>query len=140
MLRINQTEPLWIPGVSRLFGPFRFDNFFGKLSGHTQFPQGPYMYGQKFSFKPFAEIEVGTHNKIRPFKGIEIGFSRTVVFAGQNHVPLTFGSFWNSFTSFGDCSSRNQVLTQRSGRAVWLFRFLLEAGELGDYLHRLADA
>jgi len=66
MLRINQTEPLWVPGVSRLFGPFRFDNFFGQLSGHTQFPQGPYMYGQKFSFKPFAEIEVGTHNKKRP--------------------------------------------------------------------------
>ena len=101
MLRINQTEPLWVPGVSRLFGPFRFDNFFGKLSGHTQFPQGPYMFGEKVSFKPFAEIEVGTHNKVRPFKGIEIGFSRTVVFAGQNHVPLTFGSFWNSFTSFG---------------------------------------
>ncbi|MFZ1133856.1 MAG: capsule assembly Wzi family protein [Candidatus Korobacteraceae bacterium] len=101
MLRINQTEPLWVPGVSRLFGPVRFDNFFGQLSGHTQFPQGPYMFGQKFSFKPFAGIEVGTHNKVRPFKGIEIGFSRTVVFAGQNHVPLTFGSFWNSFTSFG---------------------------------------
>ena len=101
MLRINRTEPFWVPGVSHVLGPIRFDNFFGGLSGRTQFPQGPYMYGQKFSFKPFGEIEVGTHNKRRPFKGIEIGFSRTVVFAGQHHVPLTFGSFWNSFTSFG---------------------------------------
>ncbi len=101
MLRINRSQPLWVPGISRLLGPFRSDNFFGKLSGHDQFPQGPYMYGQKLSFKPFAEIELGTHNKRRPFRGIEIGFSRTVVFAGQNHVPLTFGSFWKSFTSFG---------------------------------------
>lgn len=101
MLRINRAEPFWIPGVSRLLGPIRGDNFFGKLSGHTQFPQGPYSYGNKLSFKPFAEIGIGTHNKKYPFKGIEIGFGRTVVFAGQNHVPLTFGSFWNSFTSFG---------------------------------------
>ena len=101
MLRINRNEPLWVPGISRLFGPFRGDNFFGKVSGHTQFPQGPYMYGTKLSFKPFAEIGVGTHNRVYPFKGIEIGFGRTVIFAGQNHVPLTFGSFWNSFTSFG---------------------------------------
>ena len=100
MLRINRTEPYWVPGVSHLLGPFRFDGFFGKLSGHTEFPAGPYMYGNKFSFKPFAEIPVGTHNKKYPFKGIEIGFSRTVVFAGENHVPLTFGSFWNSFTNF----------------------------------------
>jgi hypothetical protein len=100
-LRINRTEPFWMPGISRLFGPFRFDNFFGKLSGHDQFPVGPYMYGNKVSFKPFGEIPVGTHNKIYPFKGIEIGFTRTTIFAGQNHVPLTFGSFWNSFINIG---------------------------------------
>jgi hypothetical protein len=35
MLRINQTEPLYIPGVSKVFGPFRLDNFLGQLSGHT---------------------------------------------------------------------------------------------------------
>jgi len=100
MLRINQTEPLYIPGVSKVFGPFRWDNFFGKLSGHDQFPVGPYIYGNKLSFKPFARYSwgMGGHH---PFQGIEISFARTNVFAGENHVPLTFGSFWNSFTSFG---------------------------------------
>jgi membrane-associated phospholipid phosphatase len=100
MLRINQTEPLYIPGVSKVFGPFRLDNFLGKLSGHDQFPVGPYIYGNKLSFKPFANYSwgMGGHH---PFQGIEISFSRTNVFAGENHVPLTFGSFWNSFTSFG---------------------------------------
>ncbi len=100
MLRINQTEPLYIPGVSKVLGPFRWDNFFGQLSGHDQFPAGPYIYGNKLSFKPFARYSwgMGGHH---PFQGIEISFARTNVFAGQNHVPLTFGSFWNSFSSTG---------------------------------------
>ena len=100
MLRINQTEPLEIPGVSKVFGPFRWDNFFGKLSGHDQFPVGPYIYGNKVSFKPFARYSWGMGGR-HPFQGIEISFARTNVFAGENHVPLTFGSFWNSFSSTG---------------------------------------
>jgi membrane-associated phospholipid phosphatase len=100
MLRINQTEPLYIPGVSKLLGPFRLDNFLGQLAGHTTYPQAPFIYGQKLSFKPFGEISF-TKYGYHPFQGIEISFARTNVFAGQNHVPMTFGSFWNSFTSFG---------------------------------------
>ena len=100
MLRINQTEPLYIPGVSKVFGSFRWDNFFGKLGGHDQYPVGPYIYGNKLSFKPFARYSYGLGGH-HPFQGIEISFARTNVFAGENHVPLTFGSFWNSFTSFG---------------------------------------
>lgn len=99
MLRINQTEPLYIPGVSKVFGPFRLDNFLGQLSGHTQFPQSPFIYGNKLSFKPFGSYSIGK-NGYHPFQGIEISFARTDVFAGQNHVPMTFGSFWNAFSSF----------------------------------------
>jgi len=101
MLRINQTEPLYIPGISKVFGSFRWDNFLGQLSGHDQFPAGPYIYGNKLSFKPFARYSWGTAGH-HPFQGIEVSFSRTNVFAGQNHVPLTFGSFWNSFSSTGN--------------------------------------
>ena len=46
--RINRTLPLYIPLVSRLLGPFRYDNFFGKLSGHM-YPRQPYFYGQKIT-------------------------------------------------------------------------------------------
>ena len=128
MLRINRTEPYWIPGVSHLLGFFRFDNFFGQLSGHTEYPQGPYMYGNKMSFKPFAEIEVGTHNRVYPFKGIEIGFSRTVIFAGQNHVPLTFGSFWNSFTNFGAVSNEVKLSRNDPGARFEFFDFSWRLG------------
>ena len=87
MAQLNSTVPTYIPGISKVLGPFETDNFFASLAEH-QFPAGPYMFGQKVSCKPLPDLEVG--------------ISRTVVFAGQDHVPLTFGSFWNSFTSFSN--------------------------------------
>jgi membrane-associated phospholipid phosphatase len=85
MIQIKRSAPLYIPGVSKVLGPIETDNFFGSLAQH-HFPPGPYMFGQKFSCKPLRDLS--------------LSISRTVIFAGQGHVPLTFGSFWNSFTSF----------------------------------------
>ncbi len=87
MLRINRVLPLYVPLLSKLLGPIRYDNFFAKLSGH-HFPPHPFFYGDKISFQP-------TEN-------LELGFSRTAVFAGQGKTPLTFGTFENSFFSFTD--------------------------------------
>ena len=95
-LRINRVVPLRIPGLSTFLGPFRYEGEFGSLKGH-RFPNHPWMHAQKVSFKPS--------------KNLEFGFSRVVVFAGEGHVPLTFGSFWNSFTSFS-----NVTLQQKLGR------------------------
>jgi hypothetical protein len=88
-LRINRVVPLRIPFVSDVLGPFRYEFLFGSLKGHS-YPNAPWLHAQKFSFKP-------TRN-------LEFGFSRVVVFAGEGHVPLTFGSFWHSFTSFSNVS------------------------------------
>jgi hypothetical protein len=86
-LRINRVEPLLIPLLSRLIGPVRYEGLFGSLKGHA-YPNAPWVQAQKFSFKPTPNLE--------------FGFSRVVIFAGEGHVPLTLGSFWNSFTSFND--------------------------------------
>ena len=88
-LRINRVVPLRIPFVSDVLGPFRYEFLFGSLKGN-RYPNSPWVHAQKFSFKP-------TRN-------LEFGFSRVVVFAGKDHVPLTFGSFWHSFTSFSNVS------------------------------------
>ena len=88
-LRINRVVPLHIPFLSDIFGPFRYEGLFGSLKGH-RYPNAPWIHAEKFSFKP-------TRN-------VEFGFSRVVIFAGKDHVPLTFGSFWNSFTSFSNVS------------------------------------
>ncbi len=86
-LQINRKEPTYIPGLSKFLGPFEFVNWFGALAGHY-FPAQPYMFGQKISFKPTPNLE--------------LGFSRDDVFGGNGHVPLTFGSFWTAFTSLND--------------------------------------
>ena len=85
MAQLNLSNPFYFPGVSKLLGLIRMDNFFGSLAAH-QFPAGPYMFGQKVSVKPYRDLE--------------LGITRTVVFGGYGHVPITFGSFWNSFTTF----------------------------------------
>lgn len=84
MVRLAREVPLHLPGILRWLGPVRYDNFFGKLAGH-QFPPDPFMYGQKISLKPTPNLE--------------LGFSRTTVFAGKGLSPLTFGSFFHSFFS-----------------------------------------
>jgi Capsule assembly protein Wzi len=85
--RVNRVEPLYVPLLSRITGPFRYEALFGDLKGWTT-PREPWVQAQKFSFKPT--------------KDLEFGFSRVVIFAGEGHVPLTFGSFWRSFTSFSN--------------------------------------
>jgi hypothetical protein len=84
-LRIDRVEPLYIPLLSRLLGPFRYEATFGDLKGH-RYPNQPWVHTGKVNFKPTPNLE--------------FGFSRIVMFAGQGHVPLTFGTFWHSFSSF----------------------------------------
>jgi hypothetical protein len=118
-LRINRVEPIRIPLLSNLVGPFRYEGLFGDLKGH-RYPNYPWIHAEKFSFKP-------TRN-------LEFGFSRVVVFAGEGHVPLTFGSFWHSFTSFSNVpfaekDSRNDPGARHSSfdftwRLPWLENWL----------------
>jgi hypothetical protein len=95
-LRINRVLPIRIPLLSDVVGPFRYEGLFGSLKGHS-YPNSPWVHAEKFSFKPSRDLE--------------FGFSRVVVFAGKDHVPLTFGSFWHSFTSFSNVS-----LEEKQGR------------------------
>ncbi|HSS96136.1 MAG TPA: capsule assembly Wzi family protein, partial [Terriglobales bacterium] len=93
MLRISSTEPFKLPSFFGFLGPVRTEFFLGQLQGQQYIlnsngivgprslnPQ-PFIQGQKFSFKPTANLE--------------FGFSRTVVFAGLGH-PFTFHSFFKS--------------------------------------------
>jgi hypothetical protein len=100
---INRIEPLHIPGLSRLTGPFRYEFLVGALRGHTYMPNpanpggsnpnlanvinpgDPWVHVEKISFKP-------TRN-------LEFGFERTVIWGGQGHEPITVDSFLRSFFS-----------------------------------------
>jgi hypothetical protein len=83
--QINRVEPLHIPLLSRVTGPFRYDFMVGSLKGHTDF-NDPWVHVEKVSFKPTPDLE--------------IGFERTVIWGGKGHVPITIHSFLKSFFSF----------------------------------------
>lgn len=98
MLRINRTTPFKLPSIFGWLGPMRTEFFLGQLAGQefVHLPAGvmgqfgrpldpqPYIHGEKFSFKPTPNLEVG--------------FSATEVFAGAG-VPLTWHSFFRSFST-----------------------------------------
>ena len=91
MLQINRMEPMNIPGLSKFLGPFEFCQLLRRARRPLRSPRAHISSGRKISFKP-------TEN-------LEFGFTRNDVFGGQGHVPITFGSFWNAFTSINDVSA-----------------------------------
>jgi hypothetical protein len=82
--RINRTEPLFIPLLSVLTGPFRYEFLVGSLKGHT-YPNDPWVHVEKISFRPTANLE--------------FGFERTVIWGGKGHEPINLHSFLRSFFS-----------------------------------------
>jgi hypothetical protein len=85
--RIDRVEPLRIPLLSRLTGPFRYDFFYGDLKGHTA-PNDDWVHSEIASF--------------RPTKNLEFSFQRTVVFGGKGHEPVTLHTFLKGFFSVSD--------------------------------------
>jgi len=83
-LHITRTEPLYVPGLSRITGPFQYEFVGGPLRGHM-YPKNPWMHYQKLSFKP-------TEN-------LEFGFQRSVIWGGKDHEPINLHSFLRSFFS-----------------------------------------
>ncbi len=102
-LHIDRTEPLYIPLLSRITGPFRYAFLVGALRGHTMMPNpaylanpspnvpnvinpgDPWVHVEKFSFKPTRDLE--------------FGFERTVIWGGRGHEPITIRTFLKSIFS-----------------------------------------
>jgi hypothetical protein len=82
--QVDRIEPLRVPGLSKLTGPFRYEFYVGSLKGHTD-PNSPWAHVEKISFKPTANLE--------------FGFSRLVIWGGKGHEPVTLHSFLKSFFS-----------------------------------------
>jgi hypothetical protein len=80
MLRISPESPRDVPLLSRFFGPFTWEQFFGRLEGHAGLSQ-PWIYGQKIS--------------IKPLRSLEFAYARTTMIGGSGH-PLTASRFVSS--------------------------------------------
>jgi hypothetical protein len=101
--RINRVEPLHIPLLSRLTGPFRYDFLAGSLRGHTYMPNpanpggvNPDLPNVINPGNPWVHVE---KISFRPTENLEFGFERTVIWGGQGHAPITIHTFLKSFVS-----------------------------------------
>jgi hypothetical protein len=102
-LRINRIEPLQIPLLSRLTGPFRYEFLIGSLRGHTYMPNPANPGGTNPNLPnvinpgdPWVHLE---KISFRPTENLEFGFERTAIWGGQGHEPITIHSFLRSFFS-----------------------------------------
>jgi membrane-associated phospholipid phosphatase len=82
MVRIVNPQPFELPGFLRYLGPARFDQFFGRLEGHSYVAR-PFIYGQKLS--------------IHPLSWLELGFSRTDTIGGTGGDAITATNLVHSF-------------------------------------------
>jgi hypothetical protein len=123
--RINRVEPLRIPGISRLLGPFRYDFFVGSLKGHTS-PNEPWVHVEKISFKPTPNLEMG--------------FERTVIWGGRGHVPITVHSFLKSFFSFQNVTAAEKFSRDDPGARFGAFDFTYRLPFVRNWLTVYADS
>jgi hypothetical protein len=102
--RINRVEPLDIPLLSRVTGPFRYEFLIGKLRGHTFMPNPAYVANPSPTLPNVINPgNPGVHLEkvsFRPTENLEFGFERTAIWGGQGHGPITLHTFLKSFFSF----------------------------------------
>jgi len=138
MLQVNRVVPSTLPGILRRLGPLQFDYILGRLGGQnwvccansnligswTQ-PLGdqPFITGQKLSFKPTPNLELG------------IG---ATILVGGTGVPFTTHTFLQavfSTTSTGTPGSPSDPGDRRGE-----FNFAYRIPRLRDWLTFYADA
>ncbi len=122
MLRASRISPVRLPWLFQWMGPVKFDFFFGQLAGN-EFPPRPLIHGEKISFKPTPNLE--------------LGFSRTVELGGVGR-PLTLRALWNSYTSV--TSSTNETPATDPGKRMGGFEFSYRVPFVRNWMTLYADS
>jgi len=122
--RINRIEPLHIPILSAVTGPFRYDFLIGPLKGHT-YPIDPWVHIEKISFRPLSTLE--------------FGFERTVIWGGQGHQPITLHTFLKTFFSFS-ASGPLENTRESDGARFGAFDFSYRLPFVSNWLTLYADS
>jgi hypothetical protein len=101
--RINRIEPLHIPVLSLITGPFRYEFLIGGLHGHNYIPNPANPGGANPNLPnvinpgdPWVHLEKVS---FRPTENLEFGFERTAIWGGEGHGPITIHTFLKSFFS-----------------------------------------
>jgi Capsule assembly protein Wzi len=122
--RINRVEPLHIPGLSHVTGPFRYEFLVGSLKGHTM-PNEPWVHLEKISF--------------RPTENLEFGFERSAIWGGKGHTPITIHTFLKSFFSFSSPSAAVKLGRDDPGARFGAFDFSYRVPYLRNWLTLYTD-
>jgi hypothetical protein len=123
--RIDRSEPLRIPLLSRITGPFRYEFLVGDLKGHT-YPNSPWIHAEKVSFKPTPNLE--------------FGFERTVIWGGKGHEPITIHTFLKSFFSFQNVSRAEKLSRNDPGARFGDFDFSYRLPFVRNWLTLYTDS
>ena len=140
--RINRVEPLTIPLLSNLTGPFRYEFLVGALRGHTYVPQsGPGSFNNPEPWvnpgDPWMHLE---KISFRPTRNLEFGFERTVIWGGQGHEPITLHSFLRSFFSLTNTSDAVKNSAQDPGARFGAFDFSWRLPFVSNWLTLYSDS
>jgi hypothetical protein len=141
---INRIEPLYVPGLSRLTGPFRYEFLVGPLRGHTLMPNplypgtatnpqpnvinpgNPWVHVEKVSF--------------RPTENLEFGFERTALWGGEGHSPVTLHTFLKSFFSTSSPAVSEKDGPDDSGARFGAFDFSYRLPFVRNWLTLYSDS
>ena len=124
-IRLNRVEPAYIPFISRVLGPIRYDILYGSLQGHSA-PRNDYMHSEGFSFKPSANFE--------------FGFERTIVFGGKGHEPVTWHTFLKGFFDINDTTEPEKLGRDDPGARFSSFNFSYRLPFVRDWLTFYSDS
>jgi membrane-associated phospholipid phosphatase len=137
MLQINRVKPFQLPGVLGVLGPMRIDYLVGRLDGYhwvfgansgfigswtKSLSDEPFIIGEKLSFKPSADLE--------------LGISATALFGGPG-VPATTHRLLKAMFSTGNGlpGTAGDAGDRRGG-----FDFSYRIPGMRDWLTLYADA
>ena len=107
MVRLDDVRPHKIPGISKVFGPTRYEYFIGQLSGHhweyctaptcQAFPAdtqaAEHVVGPNIVPQPFIH---GAKISFQPARNLEFGMGITAMFGGPG-LPVTFGNYFRTY-------------------------------------------
>lgn len=137
--RINRVEPMYIPLLSKVIGPLRYDFMLGPLQGHSA-PNAPWTNSFGFSFKPTSNFD--------------FSFQRTIIWGGKGHgcldlatytvypcdQPITLHTFLKSFFSFSDTTAQEKYSRDDPGARYSAFTFSYRLPFLRKYVTLYLDS
>ena len=143
-LHIDRIEPLYIPLLSRLTGPFRYEFLVGSLRGHTFMPNPAYVANPSPNVSnvinpgdPWVHVE---EISFRPTENLEFGFERTALFGGEGHSPVTLHTFLKSFFSLSAPQPNVKYTRDDPGARFGAFDFSYRLPFVRNWLTLYADS